>query len=130
MPFILAVDYDGTLVADVFPEKGSFNKDVVNKVKEFKDDGAEIVLWTCREGASLSEAIGRCYKEGIEFDAVNENSPFELTYIEKLKAEQGDVLAQRKIYADLYVDDKSPGSIDFFLEIDVKKTCDNFRNRE
>jgi hypothetical protein len=29
----------------------------------------------------------------------------------------------RKIYADLYVDDKSPGSIDHFLELDPKEEC-------
>ncbi|HUU87508.1 MAG TPA: hypothetical protein VMX17_07110 [Candidatus Glassbacteria bacterium] len=129
MPFVLAVDYDGTLVENVFPEEGSFKKDVVNKVKEFKDNGAEVILWTCREGASLAEAIGRCYEKDVEFDAVNENSPSELAYIEKQKAENGDILAQRKIYADLYIDDKSPGSIEFFLKIDVQKTCKNFEDR-
>lgn len=129
MPFILAVDYDGTLVEDTFPEKGDFNKNVVEKVKDFKKNGAEIVLWTCREGSSLSEAVGRCYEEGIEFDAVNENSPSENIYIEKLKKESGDTMAQRKIYADIYVDDKAPGSIDFFLKIDVEKTCRNFNRR-
>jgi hypothetical protein len=129
MPFILAVDFDGTLVEDVYPEKGAFRADVVEKVKEFRDCGAEIVLWTCREGGSLAEAVGRCYTEGLEFDAVNENCPFELMYIEKLRLESGDVLAQSKIYADIYVDDKSPGSIDFFLKIDAKKTCASFKDR-
>lgn len=45
------------------------------------------------------------------------------------KVKEGHIFATRKIFADLYVDDKSPGSIDFFLSIDVNKTCETFKNR-
>lgn len=43
--------------------------------------------------------------------------------------EKGEVFATRKIFADLYIDDRSPGSIEFFLNIDVEKTCKNYENR-
>jgi hypothetical protein len=89
----------------------------------------EIALWTCREGKSLEEAVQRCKEQGLEFDAINDNTPQEKKYQEE-RAKEGEIFATRKIYADIYVDDKSPGSIEYFLKIDVKKTCENFKDRE
>ena len=36
MSFILACDYDGTLFANSWPEKGKPKQDIIDKVKEFK----------------------------------------------------------------------------------------------
>lgn len=127
MPFILAIDYDGTLVKDVFPEKGSFRRDILEKAKEFKKHDAEVVLWTCREGKLLEEAVERCKEEGLEFDSVNENSPSQLKYMEEQK-KKGDVLALHKIFADFYADDRSM-NLSIFLNIDVKSTCERYENR-
>jgi histidinol phosphatase-like enzyme len=128
MPFILAVDFDGTLCDDVFPEQGDFKEDILNKVKEFKKHGAEIILWTCREGKSLDEAVKRCKDEGLEFDAVNDNVSDQKDYMEEKKKE-GEMLALRKIYADFYVDDKAM-NLEIFLNISVESTCKNFADRE
>lgn len=128
--FIISLDYDSTLFSGSFPEKGEPIKEVIDKVKEFQETGlCEIALWTCREGDSLEEAVGRCKEQGLIFDAVNDNTPYEKKYMERQKA-KGHIFATRKIYADIYVDDKSPGSIEYFLKIDVKKTCDNFKDRK
>jgi len=128
MPFILAIDYDGTLFKGSYPDKGDPQIDVVEKAKQFKNSGAEVILWTCRDSISLQEAIDRCKEEGLVFDAVNTNSISQVRYMsEKLK--NGEVFATKKIFADLYVDDKSPGSIEFFLGIDVEKTCKNYEKR-
>jgi L-rhamnose isomerase len=127
MPFILAVDYDGTLFEGSWPEKGAPRQDVIDKVKEFKAHGSEIALWTCREDKSLKEAIERCQEVGLEFDAINSNTPAELAYM-KEKYKKGEVFALRKIFADFYLDDKAY-NIDFFLKINVKATCDKFKNR-
>ena len=128
MPFTIAVDYDGTLFEGSWPEKGAPKQDVIDKVKEFKAAGAEIVLWTCREGVSLTEAAERCAEVGLEFDAVNENAPSQLKYMEE-KLKVGEVFATRKIFGDIYVDDRAHGSITFFLGIDVEATCKNFADR-
>jgi hypothetical protein len=127
MPFILAVDYDGTVVRDAFPEKGEAKQEIIDKVKEFIECGAEVVLWTCREGKMLEEAVQRCKDMGLEFASVNENPPSQLEYMEKEKA-KGNVFALRKIYADFYVDDKAH-NLDFFLRIKSKETCEAFKNR-
>lgn len=128
MAFIIAVDYDGTLFEGSFPDHGKPKEDVIAKVKKFKEHGAEIVLWTCRESGSLDEAIDRCKEVGIIFDAVNSNSPSQQEYMREMLT-QGEVFATNKIFADLYVDDRSPGSIEFFLKIDVEKTCKNYEKR-
>lgn len=101
MKFV-AVDFDGTLCANAFPEIGqveSIHKEVHEAVKRSKEEGYKLILWTCREDKSerdyLTEAVEWCKRYGINFDYVNENpeSPW------------GDT--KRKIYADVYIDDKS-----------------------
>ena len=122
MPYILAVDYDGTLFKGSWPERGDPREEVIDKVKEFKACGAEIVLWTCREGVSLEEALERCKQEGLEFDAINDNAPSQLDYMRE-RALDGEVFAIRKIFADFYLDDRAH-NIDLFLKINAKATCE------
>lgn len=124
MPFILAIDYDNTLFEGSYPEIGKPKTDIINKVKEFKKNKAEIVLWTCREDKSLAEAIKRCKEVGLEFDAINENTPSQQKYMAK-KLKEGEIFATRKIFADFYLDDKSY-NLDYFMKIKVKETCKNF----
>lgn len=96
---IIAVDFDGTLVTDCYPNIGIPKEEIVQGIKEHKYSGDKIILWTCRTGKYLTEAIDFCHWElGIDFDAVNDNLP------EKI-AEYG--VNCRKIYADEYWDDKS-----------------------
>ena len=57
-----------------------------------------MILWTCRVGLNLTQAVRWCKSYGLEFDAVNENVP---EILEKYGTES------RKISADIYIDDKS-----------------------
>lgn len=125
MPFILACDYDGSICADEFPGHGDFKEDIINKIKEFKKHGAILILWTCREGDHLDEAVANCKKAGIEFDAINENALCTKKWLEG----KGQKLS-RKVHADFYVDDKA-GNLEIFLQIDVEATCnlDRYKNR-
>ena len=129
MPFILAVDYDGTLFESSYPEKGAPKQDIIDKVKEFKRHGAEIALWTCRsEGQVLEEAIQRCKEVGIELDAVNDNVPSQKRYMEEQK-KKGAMFALRKIFADFYLDDYAY-NLEHFLSINVEETCKKFANKK
>jgi hydroxymethylpyrimidine pyrophosphatase-like HAD family hydrolase len=119
--YIIALDFDGTIVENDFPELGEVKEDVVEKAKEFQKAGASIVLWTCREGKFLQEAISVCVKNDIKLDAINENSPAQYEWAEREFKKSGERFALRKIYADIYVDDKANGSIEYFLSLDVKK---------
>ena len=132
MPFILAIDYDGTLFEGVIfendhPSGGFPVQLVIVQAKEFKKYGAELILWTCREGGILQEALNRCKQFGLEFDAVNSNAPSQAIYMQAALKNQGAMFAHRKIFADIYVDDRSPGSIEHFLKMNAQVTCANYK---
>lgn len=98
---VIAVDFDGVLCEDRYPKIGEPKEDMIKYFKQRKADGDKLILWTCRKGIYLNNAVAWCRKRGLEFDAVNENLP---EYIEKYR---GDT---RKVFADIYVDDRA-GSI-------------------
>ena len=130
MPFILAVDFDGTIFEHAWPniEEAVPRQDVIDKVKEFKDCGAELVLWTCRENKSLDEAIAKSKEFGIAFDAHNENAPSFAEYV-KDRIDGGDQpFAVSKIFANFYLDDLA-GNIEMFLKVNVKATCKKFEDK-
>ena len=92
---IVAVDFDGTLSLDSqYPNIGRFNTHLYEALMKLKGIGWSIVLWTCREGKELKEAVEWCKMNGLEFDAVNEN-PSHVQF------------KSRKVVADLYVDDRA-----------------------
>lgn len=103
---VIAVDFDGTLVQDKFPEIGEPNFEIVYWLRECKKRGCELILWTCRSENIITEngkgAVTNAVtyaKEilNLEFDAVNENLP---RIQEKWNNDT------RKVLADYYLDDK------------------------
>lgn len=98
LPKIAAIDFDGCLVYDQFPEIGPINKELFACCKNLKKNGVKLILWTSRNGRMLQNAVNFCKENGLEFDAVNENLP------EVVNLFGGDT---RKVYADIYIDDKS-----------------------
>lgn len=95
---IIAVDFDGTLCEDNWPGIGRPYHGVIDYLIGRKENGYKLILWTCRKGALLQEAVDWCKEHGIIFDAVNANLP------ETIKAMGGD---SRKIFADYYIDDRN-----------------------
>lgn len=100
---IVAVDFDGVLCRDEFPRIGAPNYGVISLVREVIDAGHEVVLWTSRADGRLAEAVEWCADRGLHFCAVNENAPSNRARYEKEHPN-----GTRKVYADLYLDDKSP----------------------
>lgn len=101
----VAVDFDGTLCANAFPEIGEPNHVCVAYIKRLAAEGSKIILHTCREDGTrklLSEAVAFCNDHEIPLFAVNENS--ENPHAQKNGMEPS---AGRKVYADLYIDDKA-----------------------
>ena len=99
---IVAVDFDGVLCRDEFPKIGPVNYEVVSLVREIMDAGHETVLWTSRVDDRLDEAVEWCEDRGLHFCAVNENAPSN-----RAKYESEYPNGTRKVYADVYMDDKS-----------------------
>lgn len=105
-PKIYAVDFDGTLCRNAWPGIGKENKPLIRFLKREQAKGAELILWTMREGSLLDEAILWCAERGLTFSAVNEN-------IDRLKKEYGN--NPRKVYADVYIDDHNARALPFSL---------------
>jgi len=97
-PKIIAVDFDGTLVTNKFPDMGEPIWHVIHDLKKEQTNGAKVILWTCRAGKMLDAAVAFCADNGIRLDAVNENLP------EIVEAFGGDC---RKIFANSYWDDRA-----------------------
>ena len=71
---IIAVDFDGTLCSDCYPDIGKPNLPLIELLKALKREGCRIVLWTCRCGRELEQAVQWCEEFGLEFDKVNRNT--------------------------------------------------------
>jgi len=95
---IYAIDFDGTLCTNAYPEIGQPKTAVINYVYNLHRNGHKLILSTCREEKSLAKAIQWCALQGLIFDAYNKNLP------EKIAEYGGDC---RKISADFYIDDKN-----------------------
>lgn len=94
---IIAVDFDGTLCTHMFPEIGMVYQHVLDHVIKLRSDGHKLILWTCRDGIYLQDAVNWCEVRGLKFDAVNDNLP----------ENKDKGFASRKIYADIYLDDRN-----------------------
>jgi len=75
MEKVIAVDFDGTLCENKYPEIGEPIRKVIDALKREKENGARVILWTCRVGEYLEKAISWCHENGIDFDAVNDSLP-------------------------------------------------------
>lgn len=93
---IYAVDFDGTLCESKWPGIGAPNIKLIQHLIRKQKEGAKIILWTCRIGERLQEAVDWCADLGLVFDAVNDNLP---ENIEKYGNNP------RKIWATCYIDD-------------------------
>ena len=69
---IIAIDFDGTLSSGQYPIILP-NWKIINKAKQARLEGAKLILWTCREGKDLEDAVNACTSWGLEFDAINDN---------------------------------------------------------
>lgn len=75
------------------------NLEVINKLKS-KRNSYYYILWTCREGKALKNAIKFCNEYNLTFDAINDNIL--------------NFRTSRKIIADIYLDDK--GGLENWLQ--------------
>lgn len=94
----IAVDFDGTLVDNRYPEIGKPKLFAFETLEKLQQEGHQIILWTYRNGVKLEEAVEYCKKKGIHFYAVNKSYPEE-EYEEKVMS--------RKILADVFIDDRN-----------------------
>ena len=73
LPTIIAIDFDGTLVEDRYPDIGEPILPVWKSAFHAKAHGHKLILWTSRTGDYLDNAVQFCKERGLVFDAVNDN---------------------------------------------------------
>lgn len=112
---IICVDFDGTIVHHRFPAIGEALPHAFEVMKELKDAGHKLILWTCREDEGykiskqyLSDAVNFCEENGVTFDSVNESIPEE---------DFRDNGLRRKPYAHVYIDDRNLGGFPGWIEV-------------
>lgn len=96
---ILAIDFDGTIVEDAYPNIGKPKLFAFETLKRLQSDGHRLILWTYRDGKKLEEATTFCKQNGIDFYAVNKSFP----------EEQFSKERSPKIHADYFIDDRNIG---------------------
>lgn len=99
---IIAVDFDGTIVENKYPQIGREIPFAISTLKKLQFDGHMLILWTVREGKCLEEAIAFCRQHGIEFYAINRNYPEET---------DNSIIHYRKVNADFFIDDRNIGGL-------------------
>lgn len=106
---VVAVDFDGTVVDNEFPNVGKPKKGALKALKNIVDAGWRIILWTCRDGEFLIPAIKFFEEHDIPLAAVNENVP-ELDFKDKVSV---------KVVADVYIDDLAYGWDDNWEKVEL-----------
>lgn len=112
---IIAVDFDGTLCTDKWPEIGEPNEDLIMYLQQHRRNGGKIILWTNRVEERLDEAVEWCKKFGLKFDAINDNLQ--------------DVIDtfgfnSRKVFAHEYIDDRMHNGFKLPFETMSEKASD------
>jgi hypothetical protein len=105
---VIAVDFDGTIAVTRYPEIVSMIPQAKIYLRKWRKQGHIIVLWTCREGPTLRDAVNFCEKEGILFDVVNDHHT---SFTDQYKNNP------RKIGCDIMIDDKFPMNIEMQWEL-------------
>lgn len=95
---VIAIDFDGCLCTNAWPKVGAPCWETIKKALIEQANGAALILWTCREGELLSDAVSAAADWGLYFNAVNESLP---EWIEQWGSDP------RKIGATEYWDDKA-----------------------
>lgn len=96
----IAVDFDGTIVEDKYPQTGTLLNGAKATLQRLHAEGHQIILWTCRTGQPLTDAVNFLLAEQIPFDSVND-------CLQKHIDEYG--CNTRKVTADVYIDDRNYG---------------------
>lgn len=96
MKKIIAIDFDGVIVEDCFPNIGAMKpgaKEYISKLYDY----CTIIIWTSRGGLTLELARTWLEENEIPYHHLNNNS------LDTIHKYGGD---SRKVFADIYIDDR------------------------
>ena len=112
---IIAIDFDDTITnPSPYPIMGTIRQDAKIYIEKLYNDGHHLILWTCRSGKYIEEAIS----------ALKDNDM--LKYFEGINTDfKSRTIYSRKICADYYIDDRA-----LFDTIDWAKIYNYIRIKE
>ncbi len=115
---IIAVDFDGTISVGMFPNIRGQQPGAKEALEKMRERGHYVIIWTCRTGDNLLNAINWLLEKEIPFDRVNSPSPENVSL-------WGD--GGRKIFADVYIDDQNLGGFPGWKEaVSILETTENW----
>lgn len=103
---IIAIDFDGTISRGEYPAIAGEQPYAGEVLRKLHEQGHYIIIWTCRCGAPLLNAINWLLERNIPFDRINDHNPDNV-------AKYGE--GGNKVYADCYIDDKNMGGFPGWL---------------
>ena len=97
---ILAIDFDGTIVEHgaKFPEMGPPIPHAIETLKQWVEDGDQLILYTMRTGDALDAAVAYLEGAGVKLWGINDNP-----------GQKHWAPESRKVYSQLLVDDTAVG---------------------
>lgn len=103
---VIAVDLDGTVWNDNFPDYDEPYEDAIDVINEFIDRGIEVIIWTSRDIENALKGVFMLVdKYGLNPNVkINEHANIYLGKYDK---------RSNKIAADVYIDDRAYGAPDF-----------------
>ena len=101
-PTIYAIDFDGTIVCNKWPDIGEGVPEVMAFIGQIQQRGDKWILWTMRESERLEQALSWLAVHGLFPNAINDNLP------ELQKAFKNN---PRKVFANVYIDDHNAGGL-------------------
>ena len=110
----IAVDFDGTIVTMDFPKIGTLKPYAKETIEVLKNEGHKIIIWTCRYGNKEDEVRTFLKENRIPYDTINDHTPGDISNLKHLVPET------RKVFADIYIDDRSIFWIDDWRMIATK----------
>jgi hypothetical protein len=105
--WVLAIDFDGTIVDHAFPDIGEIKPDAKEIINRLYEEGYYICVWSCRTGFNLIDAVNWLNDNGIQYHKFNEGPPLECVGFS----------SHPKIYANIYIDDSNLGGLPSWKEI-------------
>ena len=99
---LIAVDFDDTICFGINDDPSKtvyrFDMNAIRILKNFQKRGGSIILWTCRSGKALTDAMNEMAGIGFYPDYINYDHKMTI-------AKWGD--NGKKVYADLYIDERN-----------------------
>ena len=100
----IAVDFDGTIVDHQTQQKdGEWTTELVanylaiDTLKDLVKKGHKLILWTCRTGATLRQAVQYLDAHDVQLTGVNENPVIDMASYSP------------KVFCNIYIDDAAIG---------------------